>query len=412
VCEEFLHTLKADPAGGLRPGSQLRDACLLCNHLPWQRYGYPMTTWAVWTSDDELYVETPAGRRRIDLEPYERDGSGYLAPLDILRYVTLRDLVRALRSEHTLGQIFVSTQGERWFDPDSAGVAFVLRPGEPRRFELKFMFDDPTDMAGESDKAESRRLAFLLAPLVSAQRGWVKAVWLHPDAYEPPWPFVIVLSLPLNGWTVERVAHLVDNATGLLSAVSAGEFDRTVALQVLRANHPDALLGQHESVYLDVKQSHYDLDTAHGEIALAQAIAGFANAEHGGLLIVGMRGKKVPGGEVIAKVTPVTVTGRDVRRYRLAIERRVFPLVDGLEVFATDVPGGGKLLVVHVLPQAEELKPFLVHGAIVGGKVEGAFISIVRRRDEHSVPITAPAIHAMLAAGRALLRRGELPPSQ
>jgi hypothetical protein len=189
-----------------------------------------MTTWAVWTSDDELYVETPAGRRRVDLDPYERDGSGYLAPLDIVRHVTLRDLVRALRSEHSLGQIFVSTQGERWFDPDSAGMAFALRPGQPRRFWLKFMFDDPTDMAGESDEAESRRLASLLAPLVNAQRGWVKSVWLHPDAYEPPWPFVIVLSLSLGGWTVERVAGLVDNAIGLLHALSAGEFSRTVAL--------------------------------------------------------------------------------------------------------------------------------------------------------------------------------------
>jgi hypothetical protein len=258
-----------------------------------------MATWAVWTSDDELYVETPAGRRRVDLDPYERDGGGYLAPLEMLRHVMLRDLVRALRSEHALEQIFVSTQGERWFDPDSAGMAFALRPG-PRRFWLKFIFDDPTDIADESDEAESRRLASLLAPLVSAQRGWVKAVWLHPDAYEPPWPFNIVLSLPLTGWTVEGVARLVDDATGLLRAVSAGEFNRSVALQVLRANHPDALLGQPESVYLDVKQSHYDLTTAHGEIELAQDVARFANAEHGGLLVIGMRGKKVPGGEVIS----------------------------------------------------------------------------------------------------------------
>jgi hypothetical protein len=91
--------------------------------------------------------------------------------------------------------------------------------------------------------------------------------------YEPPWPFNIVLSLPLGGWTIERVAGLVDSAIGLLQAVNAGEFSRSVALQVLRANHPDALLGQHESLYLDVKQAHYDLDSAHGEIALAQAVA-------------------------------------------------------------------------------------------------------------------------------------------
>lgn len=368
-----------------------------------------MTTWAAWTSDGDLIVDTPAGQRSMDLDPYERGGDGYLAPLGLVSGVALRDLVRALRSEHAREQLLVSSQSERWFDPDSADVAFALRPGQPRRFELKFIFDDPKDIAGDGDAAEGRRLASLLAPLVRAQRGWVVSVKLHPDAYEPPWPFIVVLSLPLSGWTIQRVASLVDSALGLLLAFSVGEFSRSVALQVLRANHSDALLGQHESVYLDVKQSHYDLDSAHGEIALAQAVARFANAEHGGLLIVGMRGKKVPGGEVISRITPVAVTRRDVQRYRLAVERRLFPLVDGLEVFPVDAPGGGNLLVVHIPPQAEELKPFLVHGAIVGGKIEGAFISIVRRRDEHSVPITAPAIHAMLAAGRALLRRGELP---
>jgi hypothetical protein len=367
-----------------------------------------MTTWAVWTSDGEhLFIDTPAGQRRVDVDPYER--GGYLAPLDIVGGVAFRDLVRALRSEDAYEDLLVSTQSDRWFDPDSAGVAFALRPGQPRHFELKFMFDQPGDIADDGDEAESQRLASLLTPLANAQRGWVVSVKLNPNAYEPPWPFIIVLSLPLSGWTIERVAGLVDNAIGLLQAVSAGEFNRSVALQVLRANHPDALLGQPESVYLDVKQSHYDLTTAHGEIELTQDVARFANGEHGGLVVIGMRGKKVPGGEVISKLVPVPVSGRDVRRYRLVIERRLFPLVDGLEVFAVDAPGGGNLLVVHIPPQAEELKPFLVHGAVIEGNVERAFISIVRRRDEYSVPITAPAIHEMLAAGRALLRRGELP---
>jgi hypothetical protein len=67
------------------------------------------------------------------------------------------------------------------------------------------------------------------------------------------------------------------------------------------------------------------------------------------------------------------------------------------------------LILIDVPPQPEELKPFLVHGAIVDGEAQGAFISIVRRRGDGSIPVTAPMIHSMLAAGRALLRRGELP---
>ena len=95
------------------------------------------------------------------------------------------------------------------------------------------------------------------------------------------------------------------------------------------------------------------------------------------------------------------------RRYQQVLEKRLFPPPDGLTIEA--VPeGDGMLVLIDIPPQPEELKPFLVHGAIVDGRVEGAFISIVRRRGESSIPITAPMIHATLAAGRALLRRGEV----
>jgi hypothetical protein len=366
-----------------------------------------MTNWTVRAYSERFSIETPAGERIAYVDPYER--GGYLVPLDHVRGVAVRDLVRALRSEHACDQMMISRQREQWFDLDTASPDFTVAPGEPRRFKVEFIFDQAGNIAEDDNDAEGRRLAALLTPLAQAHRGKVVSVELHPNAYEPPWPHVFVLSLPLTGWTVEGVARLVENAIDLLQAVGAGKFSRSIGLQVLRANHPEALLGQHESIYLDVKQSHYDLGTAHGQIALAQAVARFANAEQGGLLVIGMRGKKIPGGEVVSKLTPVPVSGRDVRRYRFAIERRLFPLVDGLEVFTVDTPEDAKLLVLHIPPQAEELKPFLVHGAIVGDKVQGAFVSIVRRRDEHSVPITAPAIHAMLVAGRALLRRGELP---
>jgi hypothetical protein len=98
-----------------------------------------------------------------------------------------------------------------------------------------------------------------------------------------------------------------------------------------------------------------------------------------------------------------------VRRYQYAIERCLFPPPDHLSIESVDMPENGMLILIDVPLQPEELKPFLVHGALVDGQVQGAFISIVRRRGESSIPITAPMIHSTLAAGRALLRRGELP---
>ncbi|MEV0537093.1 ATP-binding protein, partial [Kitasatospora sp. NPDC050463] len=183
---------------------------------------------------------------------------------------------------------------------------------------------------------------------------------------------------------------------------------RETTLDLLRSGNAQVLIGQEEGPWLDVKADHYNLQSQHGKISIAQAVSRFANAEHGGIVVVGMRGKKVPGGEVISGICPVPVDGRTLRQYQDAIEKQLYPPPDLLDIEVVPADGGS-LVILHIPPQPEELKPFLVHGAVVDGRVEGAFISIVRRRGESSIPITAPAIHATLAAGRALLRRGELP---
>jgi len=48
------------------------------------------------------------------------------------------------------------------------------------------------------------------------------------------------------------------------------------------------------------------------------------------------------------------------------------------------------MLAIYISAQPEEMKPFLVHEAIVRGKVEGAFISIVQRRGEMTDVATRP----------------------
>jgi hypothetical protein len=111
---------------------------------------------------------------------------------------------------------------------------------------------------------------------------------------------------------------------------------------------------------------------------------------------------------VIAKVTPVSHDPRIVRKYQQILEHHLYPPVDGLQIEAL-AGSDGDLVLVDIPPQPEDLKPFLVHGAVVDGKTEGAFISIVRRRGDSSIPTTAAMIHTTLAAGRALLRRGDLP---
>lgn len=187
------------------------------------------------------------------------------------------------------------------------------------------------------------------------------------------------------------------------------ELTRITARDFVRGGRAELLVGQPEGSCLDVKSCAYDLTTDAGKISLAQDVAKFANAEHGGLLIVGMAAKKVPGGEIIKSIRPVCADGKDLRRHEQALANRLYPPPEFLSVEAVDVDQRGQIVLIDVSPQPEELKPFLVHGAIVNGEVEGALISIIRRRGEASIPIQAQAIHSALAAGRALLRRGQLP---
>ena len=123
--------------------------------------------------------------------------------------------------------------------------------------------------------------------------------------------------------------------------------------------------------------------------------------------MIGMAAKKRPDGEEIRNVCPVPSDPKARRRYESSLEAHLFPPPEGLRIDIVNVEGGDVVLI-DVPPQPEELKPFLVHGAVVDGKLEGAFISIVRRRGDSSIPITAAAIHTTLTAGRALLRRGHV----
>lgn len=129
-------------------------------------------------------------------------------------------------------------------------------------------------------------------------------------------------------------------------------------------------------------------------------MARFANGDEAGVLVVGVEEKQGR----ITRLRPASLTYLNAEQHQDVIDTRVFPPVGNLEIQAVTLEDGKGILFIHVPRQAEETKPFLVHGAIVGDRVEGAYISIVRRRGEGSIPVSGPAIHSMLAAGRALLQ--------
>lgn len=209
-----------------------------------------------------------------------------------------------------------------------------------------------------------------------------------------------------------RVGVLVDAARALadfFAALEGGVVTAATILNLCRAGRHNLLIGMSESESLEVKSAPYLIGQA-GDIAkkakveLSQDVARFANGSVDAILLVGFRESTNSGACKIDRHSPVRLDLIDPEQIRNVLDARVVPPLDGLvvEQFKTGIGEG--LLAILVPKQPPELQPFLVHGAVVGGKLEGDFFSIVRRRGEGSITTTAQQVHAYIVAGKRYLR--------
>jgi hypothetical protein len=331
-----------------------------------------------------------------------------------LANATATDLVRALRRARERdaepAAVVIDLAPDDEYAPKESvvdSISFVLLDDSRLAVQLTLTSDDYF----EDDNQLQALVKPLIEPLLLRHKAELAAI--HVDAYRSAAPYLheILLVIPARSRSLQQFYEVADSVTTLFRAATAGYIAREAAVDLILGGRADLLIGLREGDWLDVKSQHYDLATTRGKISLAQAISRFCNAEEGGIVVIGMETKRVPGGEIIKDVKPVPLDTATARRYRQALEVRLFPFPTGLKIETIDTGFGCGLVVISVPPQDEELKPFLVHGSIVDGRIEGAYISVVRRSGEDSIPITAQQIHSTLAAGRALLRRGQLPKS-
>jgi hypothetical protein len=207
------------------------------------------------------------------------------------------------------------------------------------------------------------------------------------------------------------MATLMDGATAIsdfMTATQAGALDAVGVLNVLRGGHFKVLIGEKESSYLEVKTALHPIWVAgtQGEkakIELAQDVARFTNGAVDAILVIGYR--EAPGGRnEIGSLTPVADNHINVSQIQEVLDGRIIPAVDGLTIETFPVSLGQSVLAIYVPRQSAEMQPYLVHGAVVADKVEGAFFSIVRRRGEGSITTSASQIHAYIVAGKRYLR--------
>lgn len=331
-----------------------------------------------------------------------------------LSAVTATDLARALRKARQCdaepGAVLIDTAPDDQYSPKDSVVdpiSFALL--DDGRLAVRCSF------TSDAYISDDRQLHAIVTPLIEPLLRRLKArlAGVQADAHRSTAPFFheALIAIPTRDKTLDELYEFAEGVTTLFDAATTGHMTRETVADLIIGGRADLLIGMPEGAWLDVKSQHYDLTTARGKISLAEAVSRFANAEEGGIVVVGMDTKRIPGGELIKSVRPVPIETATTRRYRQAIENRIFPFPTALNIQTVETSTGHGLVVISIPPQEEELKPFLVHGAIVEGRIEGGYISIVRRSGEDSIPITAQQIHSTLAAGRALLRGGHVPPT-
>jgi hypothetical protein len=249
-------------------------------------------------------------------------------------------------------------------------------------------------------------VAALIAPLFSRRRLSLVDV----DAYnysDDYWQLSVEIGFNPRSRMLSDLYYDALEVKALIEASAGGVTHKTVA-ELIRGGHVKALLGQPEGDWLEAKSQHADFDSEIGKIRLAQWVAQFANTPEGGVVVLGLATKNRGYGDVITKVTPLPRLPGIRRKYVQILDTKVIPPIEDLrvEVIAHDE---SDLILIEVPPQSEENKPFLVHGAVVEGKAQGNFFSIVRRRNDEMASTHPANVHANLTVGRAFLRRGELP---
>jgi hypothetical protein len=206
-----------------------------------------------------------------------------------------------------------------------------------------------------------------------------------------------------RGRTVGDALAIGDDLMALWSASVGGELTPAAVADLIRAQRPELLIGQRETVWLEAKGGSYDFKDDRQAIELAKDVSAFANRAEGGLLVLGLTTSKRDGIDTVKAVRPLPVKAVRPARYQQALDKWVFPPPQDLVIESVEVEPDLAVMFILVPPQPDALLPFLVNGAVRDGQVLGSHFSLVRRRGDETAITRAEAVHALMVAGRAAL---------
>jgi hypothetical protein len=173
------------------------------------------------------------------------------------------------------------------------------------------------------------------------------------------------------------------------------------ARAALRVGKPAELLGLAECGWLDAKDGVYQLDDPAKAEELVKDVAGFANAQAGGLLLVGFATRKEHDREILDQVRPVPRALVDLDRHRKLIRERLIPPPRGVSVEWVDCGQDAGVLVINVPAQPPACLPYVVPGPARAATVSRVSVAVPLREGDATPWLPQAEIQRLLAAGWA-----------
>lgn len=352
--------------------------------------------------------------------PYNPTSREFSCEYPVAEDILMRDLRRALTSSisgEPCGRRDVSLAVQQWIEPgqyslneeqladiylqleyqNSDVCIFYLTEKGP----LIASFEVPYPIFHDSPTAHE-----VISPYLSKEGVVVDSMTYYPRSHEC-FGWCIEVHIP-DHWTVARVFGMTENVRMMLRFREWSPAGLNGVRAMILAGKPEAILGQPESAWLEVKRTGYNLShSVKDKYELARDLASFANSESGGVIVIGLETEKdASHRDIISCVTPCGRGSLQPQTYANVARDRITPPIEGLDIQVIAL-SDGDLLCLSVPPQSEELKPFLVSGALIGEKVSGSFFSIPHRRGSDKWDTSPEAAHSLLVAARAILRASQ-----
>lgn len=171
-----------------------------------------------------------------------------------------------------------------------------------------------------------------------------------------------------------------------------------------RSSDGQALLGASEKGNFDAKRIPYHLSDAVSVHKYCIDLASMANNVDGGVIALGLATERDRNGrDIVHEIVGIDGESMNLQTYRQVADQYIFPPIEGLEFHVLKLTHG-VIVAIHVPPQPESLRPFLVRRThIEPSKLTTTAFTLPIRRGFDNAYSSIEYIHSLLVAGRVSL---------